>query len=59
MAEPGSWEGLLPARMSAGLHPVLLSMDEALLTTRDLDPGAMSYPGDHDADEVLMRPLGR
>ncbi|MFI8184507.1 DUF4253 domain-containing protein [Actinacidiphila glaucinigra] len=52
-AEPGSWERLLPARMSAGLHPVLLSMDEALPATRDLDPGAMSYPGDHDADEVL------
>ncbi|WP_329186342.1 DUF4253 domain-containing protein [Actinacidiphila glaucinigra] len=52
-AEPGSWEGLLPARMSAGLHPVLLSMDEALPATRDLDPGAMSYPGGHDADEVL------
>ncbi|MFF7679271.1 DUF4253 domain-containing protein [Actinacidiphila glaucinigra] len=52
-AEPGSWEGLLPTRMSAGLHPVLLSMDEALPATRDLDPGAMSYPGGHDADEVL------
>lgn len=52
-AEPGSWEGLLPARMSAGLHPLLLSMDGALPATRDLDPGAMSYPGDHDADEVL------
>ncbi|MDX3237678.1 DUF4253 domain-containing protein [Streptomyces sp. ME03-5709C] len=52
-AEPGSWERMLPARMSAGLHPLLLSMDEALPATRDLDPGAMSYPGDHDADEVL------
>ncbi|MFF7210618.1 DUF4253 domain-containing protein [Streptomyces sp. NPDC008238] len=52
-AEPASWERLLPARMTAGLLPVLLSMDGALPTIRDLDPGAMSYPGDHDADEVL------
>ncbi|WUD73914.1 DUF4253 domain-containing protein [Streptomyces sp. NBC_00510] len=52
-AGPGSWERLLPARMTAGLHPVLLSMDAALPATAELDPGMMSYPGDHDADEVL------
>ncbi|WP_431944696.1 DUF4253 domain-containing protein [Actinacidiphila sp. bgisy167] len=52
-AEPGSWERLLPARMTAGLHPLLLCLDEALPATSRLDPGAMSYPGDHDADEVL------
>ncbi|MEU4098459.1 DUF4253 domain-containing protein [Streptomyces sp. NPDC026673] len=52
-AAPDDWERLLPARMTAGLHPVLLSMDAAMPATRELDPGAMSYPGDHDADEVL------
>lgn len=52
-AGPGSWERLLPARMTAGLHPVLLSMDATLPATAELDPGMMSYPGDHDADEVL------
>lgn len=52
-AAPDAWERLLPARMTAGLHPVLLSMDAALPAIGELDPGAMSYPGDHDADEVL------
>lgn len=52
-AGPGSWERLLPARMTAGLHPVLLSMDAARPATAELDPGMMSYPGDHDAEEVL------
>ncbi|MFJ4851571.1 MULTISPECIES: DUF4253 domain-containing protein [unclassified Streptomyces] len=52
-AAPDAWERLLPARMSAGLHPLLLSMDAAMPATRELSPGTMSYPGDHDAEDVL------
>ncbi|MFF3564383.1 DUF4253 domain-containing protein [Streptomyces sp. NPDC002574] len=52
-AAPDAWQRLLPARMSAGLHPVLLSMAPAMPATRELSPGIMSYPGDHDAEDVL------
>jgi hypothetical protein len=52
-AAPGVWTSLLPARRAAGLHPVLLDVEEQAPEDWDLDPGMMSYPGDHDPEEVL------
>lgn len=52
-AAPDSWAGLLPARMTAGLQPVLLGVAELPPEKWDLDPGLMSYPGDHDPEDVL------
>lgn len=52
---PGDWASLRAAGRDLGLLPVLLDVD----TPRggpedwDLDPARMSYPGDHDAYEVL------
>jgi hypothetical protein len=54
-AAPGAWAELLPAR-SAGLHPVVIEFESAGPggpADWELIPGDMSYPGDHDAEEVL------
>lgn len=51
-AGPGAWRSLLPAR-AAGLHPVLVDLEGAGLSRWHLAPADMSYPGDHDAEEVL------
>jgi hypothetical protein len=51
-AELDAWESLLPAR-AAGLHPVLIDLARFGLPEWDLAPARMSYPGDHDAEEVL------
>lgn len=48
----GTWQSLLPAR-AAGLHPVLIAHERGGPEGWDLDPESMSYPGDHDAEEVL------
>lgn len=47
-----AWGALLTAR-AAGLHPVLLDIDRFALPEWELSPAEMSYPGDHDAEEVL------
>ncbi|MFI6344798.1 DUF4253 domain-containing protein [Streptomyces sp. NPDC050560] len=56
-ARPGDWSRLLTARRAAGLHPVLISGDEEEDDEGpqdwELSPGQVSYPGDHDAEEVL------
>ncbi|MFD7818494.1 DUF4253 domain-containing protein [Streptomyces sp. NPDC059785] len=65
-AAPGDWLRLSAARRTAGLHPVLISAidDENDPDGADgasgegpagwqLDPGATTYPGDHDPEEVL------
>ncbi|WP_351234525.1 DUF4253 domain-containing protein [Streptomyces sp. NPDC002133] len=55
-ARPGGWSALLPARRTAGLHPVLTvagSDPERQPEDWELAPAMMSYPGDHDAEEVL------
>jgi hypothetical protein len=48
----GVWESLLPAR-SVGLHPVLIDVDRGDPARWELLPAMMSYPGDHDAEDVL------
>ncbi|WNI17143.1 DUF4253 domain-containing protein [Actinacidiphila sp. ITFR-21] len=55
VAAPGTWAELLAGR-SVGLLPVLIENDKApgrKFTEWYLDPGQMSYPGDHDAEEYL------
>lgn len=54
-AVPGAWAALAPARRTAGLLPVVLDAGgrHGGPQTWELTPEAMSYPGDHDADEVL------
>ncbi|MCX5384881.1 DUF4253 domain-containing protein [Streptomyces sp. NBC_00083] len=51
-AGPRDWARLAPARRTAGLHPVLLGGVRDL-GQWDLAPGEVSYPGDHDAEDVL------
>ncbi|MFF3977907.1 DUF4253 domain-containing protein [Streptomyces sp. NPDC001828] len=51
-ATPEDWARLAPARRAAGLHPVLLG-GQAELAEWELAPEEMSYPGDHDAEDVL------
>ncbi|MFJ7969262.1 DUF4253 domain-containing protein [Streptomyces sp. NPDC096324] len=53
-AVPGDWAVLSAAR-TAGLLPVLLDVGGPQSGPEDweLMPDAMSYPGDHDAEEVL------
>src|SRR5882757_4511600 len=54
-AAPGTWSSLLPAR-AVGLHPVLIEVDgkgPEGPAEWELLPDEMSYPGDHDAEEVL------
>ncbi|MFE7841765.1 DUF4253 domain-containing protein [Streptomyces sp. NPDC057474] len=54
-ATPGAWTAVRPARRTAGLLPVLLDVggSQGGPEEWELMPGEMSYPGDHDADEVL------
>ena len=55
-AAPGDWLRLASARRTAGLHPVLVggrADGERHPDKWELDPGLASYPGDHDAEEVL------
>ncbi|CBG70977.1 conserved hypothetical protein [Streptomyces scabiei 87.22] len=54
-ATKGSWTAVQPARRTAGLLPVLLDVGDGRGGPErwGLRPGEMSYPGDHDADEVL------
>ncbi|KUO14477.1 DUF4253 domain-containing protein [Streptomyces dysideae] len=55
MAAPGNWAALEAARRNAGLLPVVLEVGDRHggPDVWDLLPGDMSYPGDHDAEEVL------
>nr|WSY52731.1 DUF4253 domain-containing protein [Streptomyces sp. NBC_00886] len=54
-ARPGDWAALQPARRAAGLLPLLVDADgdQGGPEKWELSPYEMSYPGDHDADEVL------
>ncbi|MER6138208.1 DUF4253 domain-containing protein [Streptomyces sp. NPDC001815] len=55
-AAPGDWLRLTSARRAAGLCPVLVGGNTAGESHPDkwgLDPDLASYPGDHDAEEVL------
>ncbi|MFS8204780.1 DUF4253 domain-containing protein [Streptomyces sp. CWNU-52B] len=55
-AAPGDWLRLASARRTAGLYPVLVggrADGEPHPDKWELDPDLASYPGDHDADEVL------
>lgn len=54
-ASPGVWAAVQPARRTAGLLPVLLDAGggQGGPEEWELMPGETSYPGDHDADEVL------
>ncbi|GGW92723.1 DUF4253 domain-containing protein [Streptomyces lomondensis] len=53
-AVPGGWTALEPARRT-GLLPVVLDVGDGHggPDRWELAPGAVSYPGDHDAEEVL------
>ncbi|MFF7844918.1 DUF4253 domain-containing protein [Streptomyces ossamyceticus] len=54
-AEPGAWAAVQPARRTAGLLPLLLDVGDGQGGPEEweLMPGEMSYPGDHDPEEVL------
>ncbi|MET9445144.1 DUF4253 domain-containing protein [Streptomyces sp. NPDC006610] len=54
-AESGGWALVEPARRTVGLLPVIVEAGDGHHGPDDweLAPGDMSYPGDHDADEVL------
>ncbi len=55
-AAPGDWLRLASARRTAGLCPVLVGGrpdSEPHPDKWELDPALASYPGDHDAEEVL------
>lgn len=54
-AAPGTWSGLGAPAARAGLLPVLLDLGGSRGGPEgwELMPGGMSYPGDHDPDEVL------
>ncbi|QNP70961.1 DUF4253 domain-containing protein [Streptomyces roseirectus] len=51
----GNWTALGARAGQAGLLPVLVDVDKYWVDREgwELDPDAMSYPGDHDAEEVL------
>lgn len=53
-AVPGGWTALEPARLR-GLLPVVLDVGDGHggPDRWELAPGEVSYPGDHDAEEVL------
>ena len=55
LASPGSWAALRDAGRSLGLLPVLIDggARDQWPEAWDLDPGGTSYPGDHDAEDVL------
>lgn len=54
-ASPGTWRALGAQAARAGLLPVLVDLggSQGGPARWELMPGDMSYPGDHDADEVL------
>jgi hypothetical protein len=57
-AVPGTWSALRHAPRKVGLLPVLLETDGVREGAHGpqgwgLDPEAMSYPGDHDPEDVL------
>ncbi|WP_405830476.1 DUF4253 domain-containing protein [Streptomyces sp. NBC_01176] len=54
-AAPGGWAALEPARRTSGLLPLLIDVsgDQGGPQDWELTPAEMSYPGDHDAEEVL------
>jgi hypothetical protein len=54
-AIPGTWSALRRTAPAAGLLPVVLDLGGAQGGPEkwELAPDEMSYPGDHDADEVL------
>lgn len=54
-AAPGAWATVRPAGRTAGLLPVLLDVGGGQGGPQEweLMPGETSYPGDHDAEEVL------
>lgn len=54
-AKAGDYDALQPARRAAGLLPVLVDLggDQGPLDAWHLLPDEASYPGDHDAEEVL------
>ncbi|MGJ5890337.1 hypothetical protein DF268_44020 [Streptomyces sp. V2] len=51
----GNWTALGAQAGAAGLLPVLVDVDKYWVERQgwELDPDAASYPGDHDAEEVL------
>lgn len=53
-AAPRAWADLLPARRT-GLHPLLVHGGHGKQWPEDweLSPESMSYPGDHDAEDIL------
>lgn len=60
-AAPGDWLRLASARRAAGLCPVLVGGrpdSEPHPDKWELDPDLASYPGDHDAEEVLAELWG-
>ncbi|MFE0258037.1 DUF4253 domain-containing protein [Streptomyces sp. NPDC059010] len=54
-AAPGAWTALESARRAGGLLPVVIDVGGSQGDPEgwELMPGEMSYPGDHDAEEVL------
>ncbi|MFJ2608942.1 DUF4253 domain-containing protein [Streptomyces sp. NPDC091279] len=54
-ASPGGWSALGTPAGRAGLLPVLVDLGtgQGGPESWELAPGEMSYPGDHDADDVL------
>ncbi|WP_329219970.1 DUF4253 domain-containing protein [Streptomyces sp. NBC_01485] len=54
-ASPGTWKALGAQAARTGLLPVLVDLGGSQGGPADweLMPGEMSYPGDHDAEEVL------
>ncbi|MFH8802656.1 DUF4253 domain-containing protein [Streptomyces sp. NPDC017936] len=53
-AAPGNWTALGGRARRAGLLPVLVDLgDRGGPESWDLTPAEVSYPGDHDAEEVL------
>jgi hypothetical protein len=52
---PGAWSALRKTAPAAGLLPVVVEVGGSQGGPEDweLMPGEMSYPGDHDAEEVL------
>ncbi len=54
-AAPGAWKVLGAPARRVGLLPVLVDVGGAMSGPErwELGPGLVSYPGDHDAEEVL------
>lgn len=54
-ATPGAWASLREASRKLGLLPVMVEAggSQGAPESWELMPGEMSYPGDHDAEEVL------